>query len=335
MGIGDEIRIMATATTFSWSGVLYRGDIRSISDRWTPYGVHFLEISATDLMARLGRIDLLERPPVGAGERSGARIHRIADIARIPNNRRRIDTGLMTLQGTNFARNLAGEAEVTATSEGGDLFCDRSGNLTFLQRNWWRTKEAASEEQAIWANIDAPPNPLSVPVACPVDIHTLESSDVLANVVELARAGGSVQTARDTASMSQHGVQTYSRSDLLNTSDADVASLAGWRVAELGGRTSLIEGIDINPMADPEVIFPILLTGSDLGFQHRLVWDDGDEVTDRRVWIQKVSHEIGPLQWKSKLGVWDRYVFSPADGWDVDLWDEALWSAPIGLEVAS
>jgi hypothetical protein len=82
-------------------------------------------------------------------------------------------------------------------------------------------------------------------------------------------------------------------------------------------------------MADPEVAFPVLLAHTDLGYQHRLVWDDGDEVTDTRVWVQGASHEIGPLLWKTSLRVWDRYLFSPADGWDVDTWDAALWADPV------
>jgi hypothetical protein len=333
--IGDEIRIRAIhADSGIGTVTLYRGDIRSLSDRWSPYGVHTLEITATDLLARLGRIDPLEREFQGAGERSGARMGRIADIARIPETRRAFDAGLMSLQATNLARNLAGEAEVTAASEGGDLWVDGAGILTFRQRQWWRTDPNASHVQFTWANTDVPPLDPPDPEArddegCPVTVNTRLSLDLVANVVNLARAGGTVQTARDTASMSLYGPQTYARSDLLSLTDADVASLAAFRVAESGGRTRLIDGVEVDPLGDPGAWRGILR--GDLGQLHRLVWDDGDEITDALVWLQGITHRIDPIRWKTSLRVWDRYQFSPAAGWDIHEWDAGLWSAPVEL----
>jgi hypothetical protein len=322
--IGDEVRVTARLLAEDTWYPLYRGDIRSLTDKWSPFGVHLLTINATDILGRLGRIDLLEQEPTGAGDHGGARMDRIADYAQIPESRRRFDTGIMVLQATNFARNLAGEAEVTAASEGGDVYSDSEGRLTFRQRNWWQTDDRASEVRQIWAN-QTVPDPDGAPVACPETINTREGLDLIANIVNYARAGGTVQQARDTASMSLFGPITYGRSDLMNQNDEDVASLAAYRVAETGQRTRIIDGIEVNPRGD-EQAWPGVVD-LQLGDLHRLYWNDGEQTTDLLVHVQGIKHTIAPLTWQTSLMVWDRYGYTPAAGWDVDNWDEANWAA--------
>ena len=324
--LGTELRVRAThlGTGLTWP--IYRGDVRAVRDGWSPFGVHLLTINLAELTGRLGRIDLPEREPTGAGDRSGERMARIAALAQIPVSRRRIDPGLMILQATNFARNLAGEAEVTTASEGGDFFTSRDGAFTFRQRAWWMTDPRASTVRQVWANTPVP-DAAGAPVGCPVDVETRLDVELVANVISLSRAGGTAQTARATDSMSLYGPITYARSDLLNVSDDDVASLAAWRAAETGHRTRVIDGITLNPVGDPQS-WPGVLD-VELGDLHRLYWDDGEEVTDLAVHIQGVSHKVTPDSWETSLLVWDRYGYTPADGWDVDNWDEALWAEPL------
>ena len=334
MTIGDEIRITARLKEYPLSRVIYRGDIRSLDDKWSPFGVHLMDIACTEIAGRLGRIDMLEQESQGANELSGERMHRIADHARIPRSRRRFDSGIFRLQATNLARNLAGEAEVTTASEGGDLFTSSGGYLTFRQRAWWQVDPVASMVQFTWTNTDDYP-PAPVPDlgyrGCPVTPNTRLSLDMVANEMSLARAGGTVQVARDTASMSRWGVQTFARSDLMNNNDEDVQNLASWRVAETGQRLRLIDGIEVNPLGDPETFVGIVAAG-ELGYLHRVVWDDGDEVTDVLFHLQGITHKISTERWTASLRVWDRYNYTPADGWDVDNWDEAVWAAPALLE---
>jgi hypothetical protein len=156
------------------------------------------------------------------------------------------------------------------------------------------------------------------------------SLELITNQVNLARAGGTQQTAQDSASIAVYDLQTFTRNDLMNDNDPAVASLAAWRVAETGSRLRLIDGIEVDPLGDPAAWEGILDAG-ELGLNHRLVWDDGETVTDIPVHVQGVTHTITPLTWKASLRVWDRYGFTPAAGWDIDDWDTAVWADPLAL----
>ena len=316
------MRAVHQETGTTWP--LFQGDIRTLTDGWNPYGVHQLTVSMAEIAGRLGRVNPLAQELTGAGDHTGARMHRVADLALIPDTRRAFDTGTMTLQATNFARNLAGEAEVTAASEGGDLFTSRDGLLTFRQRAWWQIDPRASAVRHIWANTDV--TDPEAPVACPVFPETRLSIDLVQNVVALARAGGSQQVATDTASRSLHGPISYSRSDLMNTNDGDVASLAAWRVSETGNRTKIIDGLNVNPVAEPDAWESGVLD-LELGDLQRLVWDDGESVTDLLVHIQGIAHTVTPQSWETSLLVWDRYGYTPQSAWDIGEWDVALWGA--------
>jgi hypothetical protein len=327
--IGDEMRIRGVVKATGITYPIFRGDVRAVADVWDPDGRHGIRFNLTDLQARLGRIDLAEGPVVGAGERSGERMGRIAELAEIPTSRRRFDPGLMTLQGTNFARNLAGEAEVTTTSEGGDLFAQRDGRLAFRQRAWWQTDPRATTVRVLWSNVggvddDPTLNPAGTLAVCPLNLETRVSLDLVENQITFARDGGEAITVRDSASRSLYGLQTHRRLDLMNTSDDDVASLAAWRLAETSQRTRVVDGVDVNPLGDPDAWTAVL--DSEIGDLHRLVWDDGDDLTDLLVHVQGVEHRISAGSWSSKILVWDRYAFTPAAGWDVDDWDVALWN---------
>ena len=265
MSIGDELRITATVKATGRGRVLYRGDIRSLSDKWSPYGVHVLELACTELSGRLGRINPLEQETQGAGETSGDRLHRIADYAGIPSSRRRFDTGVARMQATNLARNLAGEAEVTTASEGGDLYTDvrRGYLLSDSGHGGEPTRSLPTYNSHGRTSTSRPPTeiPDSGFVACPVTPNTRSSLDVLANEVNLARAGGTVQTARDTASISLFGLHTFARSDLMSENDEDVFALANWRVSETGQRLRLIDGIEVDPIGDPNAWEGIISAG--------------------------------------------------------------------------
>jgi hypothetical protein len=229
----------------------------------------------------------------------------------------------MILQPSTFARNLAGEADVTVVSEGGDLFAQRDGRLAFRQRQWWRTDPRTSVPRIVWSNTPVLPPP-GIPVACPVNVDTAVSLDLVENQISYARTGGSAITVRDPTSRSLYGLSTFQRLDLLNVDDDDVESLAAFRLAESSSRIRIVDGIHINPLGDPESWSGVL--DLELGDLHRLVWFDGDETTDLLVHVQGIEYRITPESWRTVLQVWDRYGFSPAAGWDVAEWDVSLWS---------
>src|SRR5438552_2223482 len=72
---------------------------------------------------------------VGAGERSGARISRLADLGNWSAGDRDIDTGNVVLQATTLAQNLLQEMQIVELSELGFLYISEDGKLTFDNRH--------------------------------------------------------------------------------------------------------------------------------------------------------------------------------------------------------
>lgn len=323
ISIGDELRVRAVDRDSGVTYPVFRGDIRSMADGWDPRDRFVLSLNLTGIKGRLGRVDLdAVDPPVGVGEGSGARIARIADLADVPPTRLDLDVGVTTVQGTTLARNMAGEADVTVASEGGDLFGAADGRLTFRDRYWLTADPRSVAVRMVWANVDVLPDP-GVPVACPVTIGTRLALDYLENLVSLARAGGTAQVVEDTASRSRYGLQTYRRHDLINEDDADVLILAAWRLANNSHRLEIIDSIEINPLGDPDGWVAGVLD-VEVGDRHRLVWDDGDSLTDVELHVQGVGHRVTPTAWSTSLRVWER---RDPPGWDFQVWDYSDWDA--------
>jgi hypothetical protein len=90
----------------------------------------YVTVPCEDEMAMIAAFDGLELTPVGAGELSGVRIHRILDNAHNTATRA-IETGRVTMQATTLAQNAATEIKLVADSEGGALFVDGDGTLVY------------------------------------------------------------------------------------------------------------------------------------------------------------------------------------------------------------
>jgi hypothetical protein len=110
---------------------LYRGYVQSWQESWTPgHADAEVTISCADELARLAAFDGLEQAPVGAGETSGRRIHRILDNAGHVGERS-VDDGRTTMQATTLSGDAVAELKVTTDSEGGALWIDADGSVDF------------------------------------------------------------------------------------------------------------------------------------------------------------------------------------------------------------
>jgi hypothetical protein len=129
-----------------------------------------------------------------------------------------LDTGLSTLgtaavsQGANTLSYL----QTITASEQGFLFIDASGTLVFRGRD------------AVWN-----PTPVATfgDTSTYLRYQTLQNSfgdELLYNYVALQAPPGAVQIASDSTSIALYQSQQYSKLDLLNSADTEVASLASY-----------------------------------------------------------------------------------------------------------
>ena len=227
---GVPVRISATygGTLF----VLFVGKVDSWQVGYAEAGTHSTAtVTATDPIAYLVAANPLESGEQGTGENAGARLNRILNNVDWPVADRDIDTsGLGTLQATTLAQAAWTEATLVADSVNGYLAADNLGRVVYREKNRLPRISSVTFDDT-GANL-----PL-------VDVQTSYDTDQLYTLAKLARAGGTEQSATNETGVSQFGLSTFSRSDLVVQTDDQVLDAANYISGQYGELTTRIEGI--------------------------------------------------------------------------------------------
>ena len=262
---------------------------RGFADSWDleyPASGHdaIVTLRGTDATKVLANFDGPEQGSQGAGEDTGARINRVLDNAGWAAADRAIDTGLTTVQATTLAQPAWSEALLTADTEGGELYVDGAGKVVFRNRHAVLTEARSTAPQAAFGD-----GPGELPY---VGLDLAYDDDLLANLVRIARVGGTEQIAEDLASQAEYLVRTFDRSDLVHQTDAESAQHAGWVLGLMRSGTLRFDSITIDPRDDPETLYPAVL-GRELGDRISIKWTPpgrpGDPI-ERDVLIRGIAH---------------------------------------------
>jgi hypothetical protein len=281
-----------------------------------------ITITASDGLKYLARADTPERPAQGAGELAGSRFNRILDNAGWPWDRH-IATGQVPLQATTMARPALEELWLTVDTEAGRMFVDRDGALVF----WDRAAMAASGDALRWRFTDGTGG---LPGICPAELVSLADDIDLANVVGIARAGGTAVWREDPASIDRHrGRRSWSRFDLIHQADAWSSTLADLQLGDRAALEFYISGIVLFPLRDPAAWQAV--TDAELGDLCHVIRRRGGRVLDHRARITQLRHVFTATSYELVIGLgppirqalarWDE---TP----DADTgWDRSRWSA--------
>ena len=251
-------------------------------------------LQCTDALATLGRSKLPVSTPVGAGERTGARINRILDLAGHPTSQRIIATGFSTCQayvGGDFALALL---QQVVDTELGLLHTGRNGEVIFRDRLYPYTNSRATSVRALLSDSGVD-----------VDMVTLEVGMRRSSIVTEARVtrnDGVEQVATDATAQAKYGLQTYSGSagTLLET-DTDAASIAAWLVGR--AKTSRLEVTQVTVQAATLGLWATLLQ-LDLLDRLRATRDYGPVTVDQQVLIEGYEETITKDAWD--FTIWTR-----------------------------
>lgn len=225
-------------------------------DRWSK-----VSVTATDGVERLQSANLPAlATAVGAGDTAGARINRILDNVGWSTVNRNIDvTGTTTMQATTMAPSAWEEMLLTADSAAGFLFLSDDGKVTYRERS---SISSSSVFTFDGLGVDAVDEQVSL---------SYDRQQVI-NQVCLARAGGTAQYVEDATSSAdaQNGMRTYSRSDLICETDAQVQEIAQYLLFYFATLRYRVDQITLP-----------LLTGSDTTFDNQWVHATWQTLTDR------------------------------------------------------
>lgn len=211
-----------------------------------------------------------------------------------PAGDRNIGTGYAVLQASTLANTTALEHLLAVTaSENGFFFMSRSGDATFIGRNYGATAIAATFGDAA---------------------GELAYSDLVLgtapiwNDVRLTAAGGTEQVAADTASQTIYFQSTKAESGYLQALDSDLGALAGWVLYKYKAPQQRVVQITITPSRDPNNLWPQCL-GREIG-DHIIVKrrpPGGGAVISQESVIEGIEHAATPYQWQT------RFSLSPAE----------------------
>jgi hypothetical protein len=240
---------------------------------WQDPAVSTTVLSCTDAFKVLADFDPLEVAPVGAGEDSGARVARILDNAGWSSAARDIDAGNSTLQATNLSANALGELKLTADSELGELYIAPDGKVTFRSRSARTSAPRSMNSQATFGDgaglslglglltedgheLSVEPDPGDeIGYA---DLAIAYDDEVIRNRANIARVGGTTQTAIDADSIARNQTHTHTRTDLLLQSDSDSDGYARTIVARHKDNELRFDALVLEPDGDDEV-WPLAL----------------------------------------------------------------------------
>lgn len=190
-----------------------------------------VSVTCNDIVGVLAVADKPESPEQGADDTVAARLDRIFDNIGLADDVRdfQVDT-LETLQSTNLARDAWTEALVTADSFNGYLYADRVGTLRY------RTKSSFPRSPSVRFGDGG----------IPVEGARITSDvEQVYNVVKLGRVYSTVGAVEDIDSRALYGLRGYSRSDLICTTDEQVANSLDYVLSQFSDLRLRVEAINV------------------------------------------------------------------------------------------
>lgn len=205
---------------------LFVGTADSWGEDWTPNPrERTCQLIATDITKQFVRMNRPEQSPVGAGDTTQERIHRIVDffgwlgeVVDPPG------ASAVTLQATTLAQPAWELLNRTTDDELGYLYFDSEGRLRWLNRETWSTVS----DPAFTFSCPYITDTTGFDVLTDAAPSTLDLQ--MRNNVYASRSGGIAQQALSQSSIDRYGSYEYKRTDLGLADDALAAEWAEYVV---------------------------------------------------------------------------------------------------------
>ncbi len=192
---------------------LYTGFVTDWLTQYPNKTTSKVEVSCSDAFVKLANIEVASLTSDSAD--SGTMVSSILSNAQVAfSGATAIETGNSTMQAINKSTNVLALIQEIEKSENGAFFVGADGTLNFKKRH----SSFPSASAVIFS--DDGSNIPYLEVNQPVD------DDLIFNVINLTREGGSLQTKQDASSQSKYLKRVLERNNLLNATDADVNNAA-------------------------------------------------------------------------------------------------------------
>jgi hypothetical protein len=292
-------------------------------ESWDPSdAVATVTVPCVDIWERIARFAIPAISPVGAGESTGARVHRILNSAGFTGPRN-IAVGRNTVQATDLSKNAGDELTTVVDSEGGALFVDADGTAIFEDQYSLMESSRSNTVQGTFvdANVGG-----SMSYA---DVAMSWNAELVKNLVSFTRTGGTVQQVVDLTSQAlTEGPQPETRSDLVNADDTQVRNLATFYLARYKDPEYRPKELVLKPRANMAALAPQAL-GRRVRDLVRVLRQPraGNYLITRDSHVAGITHDITKDDWTATWDLWSATVYQTYANsrWDVALWDQAAW----------
>jgi hypothetical protein len=203
--------------------IVFYGTVDDWNLDYAPNGDSSATVSAYDGFAFLAQQTLTAA--TNSVELSGVRVGKVLDDPGVawPSAQRTIDSGVETLQGDAVtpADNALQYLQLIETTEPGELFIGKDGNLVFQDRNH------------VFPSTSVPTLSDGGSGITYSSVRVVYGSELLFTQSEVSRKGSStIVQANDLTAQSDYGVRTLSEDGLLHNTDAALANLATYLVSQ-------------------------------------------------------------------------------------------------------
>lgn len=319
------IQVLATyaGTTY----YLYTGYATDWDESWSPgpgtgTGDAIVTVPCEDELSRLAAFTPTALgSPVGAGETTGLRIHRLLNAAGHTGTRA-VDVGSNTVQGTLLSSNIVTELQSTVQAEGGSLFVDADGSVVFERLYALMENLRSNTVQGTFGDL-ASAGELRYASA-----QSVYNAELVSNMASFTKTGGSTaNTAVDLTSRALYGDRQEAPTDFLNDSDAQLQTLATFWVARFKDPEQRFINLTIKPRRDPSNLYPQVLGRRVRDLIQVKRRPPGGYTISQPCHISGVHHVITPAAWETTFDLWSAtfYQTYAASRWDVATWDGAAW----------
>ena len=271
---------------------LYSGYTTAYNYTWDKeQNIGYVDIELVDAFRLFNMSSITTVTGATAGETTGNRITDILNTIGFPTSMREIDTGSTTVQADpGTSRTSLQAIQNIEFSEQGAFFIKPSGDARFISRSAIQSKSGVNP--TFFSNDGTGINYRNIVTAL--------DDKLIINTTSITRAGGTAQTASNTASQIKYFPHSFTGTDLLVQTDAQALDIAQAYTATRAETTLRVDALtlDLNT-ADYAAGTTAALT---LDFFDTIrvknVGQDGT-VIDKTLQCMGVVHEITPGIWNT------------------------------------
>jgi hypothetical protein len=255
--------------------------------------------------------------PVGAGERSGARVSRILTAFGWSGGTS-IAVGSVPLIATTLEGDGISQILQVVDTEGGAFYIEPDGTAVFEDRSSLVVNTRSRVSQATFSQ-----SSVFFRAAQPVS-----GDDKIVNDVRLQGADGALGAAADAASDLLYGTLSWGLSGLPTDLSVHLQAAAEFNVARWKDPQAVVPSVTIDAVQSPSLLWPHALGRRIHDRVTVTAFNARSGVTvSHDAFIVGVSHSISQNRWETTFHLADATAWTSfsAHLWDTGVWDTARW----------